>query len=76
MAKIKNKSGDDRIVPGLGGRLVLAGALVELDAADVASYTCQTSIWEPADDEACAAHDAAFAEPAEPAITDNEGQAA
>lgn len=59
MAKIRNKSGDDRTVTGLGGRLVLAGQKVDVPVEDVHSYTCQVTIWEPADDEAQAAHDAA-----------------
>ncbi len=42
MVKIKNVSGEDRLV---GGRLVLAGAVLEVEAADVESYTCQPSNW-------------------------------
>lgn len=44
MAKVKNVSGEDRIVRG---RLVLAGALYELaEDEDVKSYTCQSSNWQ------------------------------
>lgn len=59
MAKIKNVSGEDRLVPGLGGRLVLAGAVVEVPDEDAYSYTCQESNWAPADKAAKQAHDAA-----------------
>ncbi len=58
-AKIKNVSGEDRMVPSLGGRLVLAGALVDVPAEDVYAYTCQATNWSPANKEAQAAHDAA-----------------
>lgn len=44
MDKVKNVSGEDRIVRG---RLVLAGALYELtEGEDVKSYTCQESNWQ------------------------------
>jgi len=59
MAKIKNVSGEDRTVPGLGGRLVLAGAVVDVPDADVYAYTCQESNWAPVDKSATAAHEAA-----------------
>lgn len=55
MAKVRNVSGSDRIV---GGRLVLAGAVLEVPADEVWSYTCQEPNWVPADDEAQATHDA------------------
>lgn len=58
-AKIKNVSGEDRLVPSLGGRLVLADAVVEVPVADVYAYTCQESNWAPASKEAQAAHDKA-----------------
>jgi hypothetical protein len=58
-AKIKNVSGVDRLVPGLGGRLVMADAVVEVPAEDVHAYTCQESTWAPANKEAQAAHDKA-----------------
>lgn len=45
MAKIKNVSGEDLLVPGLGGRLVLAGAVVEVPDEEAESYTCQESNW-------------------------------
>lgn len=42
--KVKNVSDEDRIVRG---RLVLAGAVYELDEdEDVKSYTCQESNWQ------------------------------
>lgn len=44
MAKVKNVSGEDRIVQG---RLVLAGAIYELGPdEDVESYTCQAVNWQ------------------------------
>jgi len=43
MAKVKNVSGEDRIV---GGRLVLAGAVLEVPDEDVESYTCQEVNWQ------------------------------
>jgi len=45
MAKVKNVSGSDLLVPWLGGRLVLAGAVVDVPDEDVESYTCQESNW-------------------------------
>lgn len=58
MAKIKNVSGEDRVVPALGGRLVVAGGVVEVSDADVYGYT-QQDVWEPVDDAAQDAHDKA-----------------
>jgi hypothetical protein len=75
VAKIRNISGDDRIAPSLGSRLVLAGGVVDIDPADVAAFTCQTTLWQPVDEEAQAAHDAASATPAEQAPS-SEGEAA
>jgi hypothetical protein len=49
MAKIKNVSGEDLLVPGLGGRLVIAGAVVEVPDEVAESYTCQPPNWAPAD---------------------------
>lgn len=43
MAKVKNVSGEDRIVQG---RLVLAGAVLEVPDEDVESYTCQAVNWQ------------------------------
>lgn len=57
MAKIKNVSGQDLIVPGIGGRLIIAGAVVEVPDADTHSYTCQESNWAPADKAATKAHE-------------------
>lgn len=56
MGKIKQASGEDRVVPGLGNRLVVAGAVVEVPDADVYGYT-QQSIWDPVDAAAKRAHD-------------------
>ena len=56
MAKVKNISGEDRTVPGLGGRLVLAGQVVEVPDDEVYAYTQQTSTWAPADEPAKAKH--------------------
>jgi len=75
VAKIRNKSGDDRIVSGLDGRLVLAGQKVDVHVEDVHAYTCQVTIWEPADDEAQAAHDAAEATEDAESGTDENGEA-
>jgi hypothetical protein len=41
--KVKNVSGEDRIVQG---RLVLSGAVLDVPDEDVKSYTCQKSIWQ------------------------------
>lgn len=73
MPKIKQISPDDRVVPNLGDRLVLAGAVVDCPAGEVYSYTCQASIWAPADAAAQAEHDAAIAPPVEDA-PELEGQ--
>lgn len=54
--KIKNVSGEDLLVPWLGGRLVSKGQVVEVREDEVYAFTQQTN-WEPADDEAQAAHD-------------------
>lgn len=43
--KIKNVSGDDRIVPSLGHRLVISGQVVEVPDEDAEAYLCQTTIW-------------------------------
>lgn len=58
MAKIKNVSGEARLCPTLGGRLVEVGQVVDVPADDVYGFTCQTA-WEPADDDAQAVHSAA-----------------
>lgn len=69
MARIKNISGEDREVPALNGRLVLAGQVVDVPAEDVYAFTQQTEVWAPsdaeattADAEAAAAYDAVIAE--------------
>ena len=45
MKKIKNVSGEDRIVAPLDGRLVLAGQVVEVEDKDAKAYTVQDSVW-------------------------------
>lgn len=57
MSKIRNISGEDKVLPWLDRRLVLAGAVVEVPAEHVHAYTSQESNWAPADDEAQALHD-------------------
>ena len=57
MAKIKNVWGDDRIVPALGNRLVLAGAVTDVPDDLVYNFTCQAG-WDPVDRDAQKAHDA------------------
>ena len=49
MAKIKNISGQDRTVPHLGGRLVLAGQVVDVDDEDAAAFLVQTEVWADPD---------------------------
>lgn len=61
MAKIRNVSGENLLVPALGGRLVLEEAVVEVEDADVYGFTCQEPNWAPADDAAATAHAAAVA---------------
>lgn len=56
ICKIKNISGNDVIVPNLGRRLVLDGAVVEVSSEDVYGYTCQVTNWKPQDKNAEAAH--------------------
>jgi hypothetical protein len=61
VAKIRNVSGNDLIVPSLGGRLVLAGQVIEVAADDVYAFTQQYPNWEPADKPAQTVHAAAEA---------------
>lgn len=65
MSKIKNTSGESLLVPWLGGRLVLAGAEVEVPAGDVFAYTQQEHTWAPADAEATEIHDGVLSDLAE-----------
>ena len=44
--KIKNVSGEDRIVPALGDRLVLAGQVIDVPDKTVEGFTCQTTTWQ------------------------------
>lgn len=72
MAKIKNVSGEDRIVPSLGGRLVLDGAVADVPTEDVYAYTCQESNWAPVDKDATKAHEAGAAtNTPEPSVAPN-----
>jgi hypothetical protein len=77
VAKIRNVSGNDLVVPSLGGRLVLAGQIVDVVDDEVYGFTQQAPNWEPADDETQALHDAA-APPVDvepPALTPDEVRA-
>jgi hypothetical protein len=53
MAKIRNISGEDRTIEA--GRLVLAGAVIDVPDEAVYGFT-QQSLWDPADADAEAAH--------------------
>jgi hypothetical protein len=81
VAKIRNVSGNDLVVPSLGGRLVLAGQIVDVDDDAVYGFTQQAPNWEPADDATQALHDAeapVAEEPADPpaaALTPVEARA-
>lgn len=57
MAKVKNISKDDLKVGTPGGPLVIASAELEVKAEDVYGYTCQETVWAPADAEAEKAHE-------------------
>lgn len=57
MAKVKNVSGVDLVVPAHGG-LVMAGQVIDVPDEAVYGLTCQ-SIWKPADTAAKKAHAAA-----------------
>lgn len=61
MAKIKNISGEDRFVPWLGGRLVVAGAVIEVPDDESWAYTEQETNWAPVDTGAQKIHDAGVA---------------
>lgn len=52
MAKFKNVSGRDVIVPALGGRLVIDGATVEFGDEHVAGLEGQETNWLPVDTKA------------------------
>lgn len=60
MATIKNKTGEDRLLPWLGDRLVLAGQVVDVPDDDVYAYTQQEG-WEPVDEAARTRHEHAHA---------------
>lgn len=70
MARIKNEYGEDRIVPSLGDRLVLAGEVVEVPDEAVYGFTCQAG-WSPADTDAREADTAADNEAAEVAVVES-----
>lgn len=55
--KIRNVSGEDKVLPWLDRRLVLAGAVVEVPEEHAFAYTSQEGNWVPADDEAQVVHD-------------------
>lgn len=59
MAKVKNVSGEHRILPRYG--LVLDGGTVEVPDDEVFGLTCQEPVWAPDDKAAKQAHDAATA---------------
>ncbi len=73
MAKIKNISGDDRLVPALGYRLVIADAVVDVDDSSVDAYVCQPTIWQAVDRVAQAA---VAEQPAPPVEASTESVAA
>lgn len=56
MPTIKNVSGEDRIVPALGGRFVKAGQQIEVAEDQVYGFTQQTDVWAPVDAPAEQAH--------------------
>lgn len=73
MAKVKNISGVDLIVPAHGG-LVLNKQTIEVADEEVYGLTCQVQTWAPTDNAAKEAHaaaekasQAAAEHPAEPA---------
>ena len=49
MAKIRNISGEARVVPSLGDRLVLPNQVVEVLDDDAYGFTQQTTVWAAAD---------------------------
>lgn len=77
--QIKLIAGEERIVPALGNRLVLNGQKVDVTADQVYGFTCQTTVWEPADAEAKKVHKAAVDArtvevPAEPETTETTAE--
>lgn len=53
---IKNISGRDLVVPGLGGRIVFAGQEVPCPVGEVTGYTQQEGTWAPVGKAAKAVH--------------------
>lgn len=68
MAKVKNISGEDRIVPELGGLLVFAGQVIEVPDERAEGYVCQQATWAPGDE---TAEDALAAHLAPPQVEDS-----
>lgn len=66
MAKVKNISEEPRIVPELGGLLVLEGQEIDVPDERADGYVCQTEIWAPADDVSQAALEDFLAQFVEP----------
>lgn len=46
MAQFKNVSGEDRTVPAIGDRLVIAGAVITVPDATAEGFACQPDIWQ------------------------------
>jgi hypothetical protein len=46
MAKIRNVSGEDLVVPWLGHRVVKADETVDVPDKDYDAYVCQPDTWE------------------------------
>lgn len=61
MPKIRNASGEDRLVAALAGRLVIAGSVIDVPTDDVYGFTQQVGVWEPADKTAQKVHDRSHA---------------
>jgi hypothetical protein len=52
VAKIRNVSGEPRIVPWLGGRTVDDDEVVEIPDGHWDNYVCQSAVWEPVEEPA------------------------
>ena len=57
MAKVRNVSGQDLVVPGRG--LIEADAVMEVPDGAAYSYTAQSGVWEPVDKKTQDLHDKA-----------------
>jgi predicted component of type VI protein secretion system len=71
MAAVRNVREDHDVT--VDGRLVLRGATIDVPVEQVYGLTSQVENWQPADDEAQAAHDAAST--AHEAIVEHEAPA-